>query len=154
MASGARIETDPLAVADGRRAVQLLRENAGRWGLRSRRIGMIGFSAGAMTTLEVLLGPEAAARPDFAAMIYGPMSARPVPADAPPLFLASAADDRLFANGDFGLVGAWQKAGKPVELHMYEKGGHGFGMKKQGLSSDAWPEQFWTWMRTRGLVEG
>lgn len=152
-ASGQRIETPPLAVDDGRRAVQLVRENAGRWGLRAGRIGMIGFSAGAMTTLEVVTGPGAATRPDFAAMIYGPMSAREVSADAPPVFLALAADDPVFANGDFGLVSSWKKAGRPVELHFYERGGHGFGMKQQGLSSDAWPEQFWNWMRMRGLVE-
>ena len=153
MASGARIDTFPLAVDDGRRAVQLVRENAARWGLRSGRIGMIGFSAGAMATLEVVSGQNAADRPDFAALIYGPMSARPVAADAPPLFLALAANDPLFANGDFGLVSSWKKAGRPVELHFYERGGHGFGMKKLGFSSDIWPEQFWTWMRMRGLVE-
>lgn len=152
-ASGQRISTFPLAVDDGRRAVQLVRENAARWGLRAGRIGMIGFSAGAMTTLEVTTGPNAASRPDFAAVIYGPMSAREVSADAPPVFLALAADDPLFATGDFGLVNSWKKAGRPVELHYYERGGHGFGMKKQGLSSDVWPEQFWAWMRMRGLVE-
>lgn len=152
-ASGQRIDTFPLAVDDGRRAVQLVRENAARWNLRPGRVGMIGFSAGAMTTLEVVTGPDAATRPDFAAMIYGPMGAREVSADAPPVFLALAADDPLFANGDFGLVSSWKKAGRPVELHFYERGGHGFGMKKQGLSSDAWPEQFWAWMRMRGVVE-
>jgi acetyl esterase/lipase len=154
VASGQRIGTFPLAVDDGRRAVQLVRENAARWGLRPGHIGMIGFSAGAMTTLEVATGPNAATRPDFAAMIYGPMSAREVAADAPPLFLALAADDPLFGNADFGLVSSWKKAGRPVELHFYERGGHGFGMKKQRLSSDAWAEQFWAWMRMRGLVEG
>jgi acetyl esterase/lipase len=152
IASGQQISTFPFAVDDGRRAVQMVRENAGRWGLRTDRIGMIGFSAGAMTTLEVILGPDAASRPDFAAMIYGPMSARPVPKDAPPLFLALAADDPLFSNGDFGLVSAWKKAGKPVELHFFEQGGHGFGMSRKGLSSDLWPEQFLAWMRVRGMV--
>lgn len=152
-ASGQRIGTFPLAVDDGRRAVQLVRENAARWNLRPGRVGMIGFSAGAMTTLEVATGSSAASRPDFAALIYGPMSARDVDTDAPPLFMALAADDPLFANGDFGLVNSWKKAGRPVELHFYERGGHGFGMKKQGLSSDVWPEQFWAWMRMRGLVE-
>lgn len=152
-ASGQRIGTFPLAVDDGRRAVQLVRENAARWNLRPGRVGMIGFSAGAMTTLEVATGSNAASRPDFAALIYGPMSARDVDTDAPPLFMALAADDPLFANGDFGLVNSWKKAGRPVELHFYERGGHGFGMKKQGLSSDVWPEQFWAWMRMRGLVE-
>lgn len=151
-ASGARIGTFALAVDDGRRAVQLVREQAANWGVRADRIGMIGFSAGAMATLEVVSGLDATSRPDFAAMIYGPMGARPVAADAPPLFLAIAADDPLFANGDFGLVGAWQQARRPVELHFYERGGHGFGMKQQGLSSDRWPEHFWSWLRMRGLV--
>jgi acetyl esterase/lipase len=153
MASGARIGTFPLAADDGRRAVQLLRQNASRWGVNGGRIGMIGFSAGAMATLEVVSSPAATDRPDFAAIIYGPMGARPVAADAPPLFLALAADDPLFGDGDFGLVSSWKKAGRPVELHFYERGGHGFGMKKQALSSDIWADQFWAWMRMRGLVE-
>lgn len=42
--------------------------------------------------------------------------------------------------------------GRPVEVHFYERGGHGFGMKQQALSSDLWAEQFWAWMRMRGLV--
>jgi acetyl esterase/lipase len=153
MASGKPIPTFPLAIDDGRRAVRIVRENAARWGLRPDRIGMIGFSAGAMTTLEVVLGPDPASRPDFAGIIYGPMSARPVPSDAPPLFVALAADDPLFAHGDFGLVSAWKKAGKPVELHFFGQGGHGFGMARQGLTSDLWSEQFLAWMRMRGLIE-
>jgi acetyl esterase/lipase len=152
MASGKAIGTFALAVEDGRHALRMVRENAGRWGLRPDRIGMIGFSAGAMTTLEVVLGPDPASRPDFAGIVYGPMSARPVPNDAPPLFVALAADDPLFAHGDFGLVSAWQKAGKPVELHMFGQGGHGFGMVKQGLTSDLWSEEFLAWMRMRGLL--
>jgi acetyl esterase/lipase len=153
MGSGAAVGTHPFAVDDGRRAVRLVRENAGQWGVRPDRIGMIGFSAGAMTTLEVVLGPDPAARPDFAGLIYGPMGARPVPADAPSLFVALAADDPLFGHGDFGLVSAWQKAGKPVELHMFGQGGHGFGMAKQGLTTDLWSEDFLAWMRMCGLLE-
>jgi acetyl esterase/lipase len=153
MASGKAIGTFPLAIDDGHRAMQIVRENAGRWGLRPDRIGMIGFSAGAMTTLEVVLGPDPASRPDFAGIIYGPMGERPVPGDAPPLFVALAADDPLFAHGDFGLVSAWQKSGRPVELHFFGKGGHGFGMARQGFTSDLWSEQFLAWMRMRGLIE-
>jgi acetyl esterase/lipase len=153
MKSGKPISTPSEAIDDGRRAVQLVRENAGRWGLRPDRIGMIGFSAGAMTTLETVLGPNSASRPDFAGIIYGPMGARSVPADAPPLFVALAADDPLFAHGDFGLVSAWQKAGKPVELHFFAKGGHGFGMARQGATSDLWSEEFLAWMRMQGLIE-
>lgn len=153
MKSGKPISTPSEAIDDGRRAVQIVRENAGRWGLRPDRIGMIGFSAGAMTTLETVLGPTPASRPDFAGIIYGPMGARTVPDDAPPLFVALAADDPLFGHGDFGLVSAWQKAGKPVELHMFGQGGHGFGMATQRVTSDLWSEEFLAWMRMRGLIE-
>jgi acetyl esterase/lipase len=153
MASGRSIATSPLAIDDGRRAVRMVRENAARWGIHPNRIGMIGFSAGAMTTLEVVLGPDAGSRPDFAGIIYGPMGARPVPSEAPPLFVALAADDPLFGHGDFGLVSAWQQAGKPVELHMFAQGGHGFGMTRQSLTSDLWSEEFLAWMRMRGLIE-
>jgi hypothetical protein len=48
---------------------------------------------------------------------------------------------------------AWQKAGKPVELHMFAQGGHGFGMTRQSLTSDLWSEEFLAWMRMRGLIE-
>lgn len=152
-AAGKVVTTPALPVDDGRRALRLVRENAARWGLRGDRIGMIGFSAGAMTTLEVALGTDPASRPDFAAMIYGPVSARAVPGDAPPLFLALAADDPLFGHSDLGLFGAWQKAGRPAELHVFGQGGHGFGMTRQGLTSDLWADEFLAWMRMRGLLQ-
>ena len=152
IASGKVISTFPLAIEDGRRAMQLVRENAARWGVRRDRIGMIGFSAGAMTTLQVVLGGDAASRPDFAGIIYGPMGDVAVPEDAPPLFVALAADDPLFGKGDFGLVSAWKKAGKAVELHFYERGGHGFGMSTQGSTSDLWADQFVAWLRMRRFV--
>lgn len=152
IASGKVISTFPLAIEDGRRAMQLVRESAARWGVQRDRVGMIGFSAGAMTTLQVVLGADAASRPDFAGIIYGPMGEVAVPANAPPLFVALAADDPLFGKGDFGLVSAWQKAGRPVELHFYERGGHGFGMAKQGGTSDLWADQFVAWLRMRGLI--
>jgi hypothetical protein len=71
----------------------------------------------------------------------------------PVLAVALAADDPLFAHGAFGLVSAWHKAGKPVELHFFGQGGHGFGMARQSLTSDLWPDEFLAWMRMRGLIE-
>ncbi len=150
--AAARTPTFPLAIDDARRAMQLVRDNATRFQLKPGRIGMLGFSAGAMTTLEVVMHPDASSKPDFAGMIYGPLSARPVPADAPPVFLALAADDPLFSNGDFGLVEAWLKARKPVEFHLYGQGAHGFGMKQQNLTSDLWQGQFLAWLKMRGLT--
>jgi hypothetical protein len=50
------------------------------------------------------------------------------------------------------LHGQWQAAGHPVELHIYSKGGHGFGMRKQGLPTDAWIERFYDWLGTQGMT--
>jgi len=47
---------------------------------------------------------------------------------------------------------AWHRAGMPVELHVFVKGAHGFGIRKQNLPSDAWPELFHTWLEAQGLV--
>jgi acetyl esterase/lipase len=80
------------------------------------------------------------------------VTAEKVPAGAPPAFIVLAANDDLFAHGDYGLIGAWQKAGAPVEFHLYGEGDHGFGMRKQGKTSDLWFDQFLAWMRMRGLL--
>lgn len=144
--------TPPLAIADGLAAVRLVRERAAEWGVDPKRVGLMGFSAGAMTALGTAMAPNAAARPDFIAPIYPPMHAQPVPGDAPPMFLALALDDRLMANGDYGLLTAWQRAGRPVEAHFYERGDHGFGSRKQGTTSDGWFDQFMAWLGSRGLL--
>ncbi|MBC3940231.1 alpha/beta hydrolase fold domain-containing protein [Sphingomonas sp. DOAB1063] len=138
-------------IADARAAVALVRARADGWKIDPARIGMIGFSAGAMTTMATAL-----AAPDtrlaFVAPIYGSMEAVPVPAGAPPLFAVLAADDPLFANKGFGLVEAWQKAGRPVEFHLYQGGGHGFGLGKTGTTSTGWFEDFMHWLDANQLL--
>jgi acetyl esterase/lipase len=84
-----------IAFADGQQAVRFLRRNAARYGIAPDRIGMIGFSAGAMTVMGTVLAADPAARPDFAAPIYGAMDPVQVPPDAPPLFIAAAQNDEL-----------------------------------------------------------
>ena len=138
--------SQPLAVADGQAAMRMVRAQASRWGVDPKRIGFVGFSAGAMTALRVALADQPDSHPDFLGLIYGPMEEVQVPADAPPLFSALASDDGLFGKGGFGLVRSWQQASKPVELHFYERGGHGFGMGKAGTTSPGWKEQFLAWM--------
>ncbi len=137
---------------DGKQAVRLLRARSEEWRIDPRRIGFLGFSAGAELTLEVSLSPDLVARPDFVGVIYGPMTAVEVPPDAPPMFNALAADDPLFGNSDLGIIRSWMRAGRPVEFHMYEKGYHGFGMTPKGTSSDLWIEQFYRWLEMRGLL--
>ena len=77
----------------------------------------------------------------------------PAPADAPPLFIALAADDPLFASQDFGLVQSWKTAKRPVELHYYEQGGHGFGMYPKETTSTGWFDAFVSWMKMHGLLK-
>jgi acetyl esterase/lipase len=141
----------PLAVMDAVTALAYVRAHAADWHIDPHRVGLLGFSAGAMTVLEATL-QAGAPRPDFLGLIYGPMTSVTPPAAAPPLFLAIAADDRLFGNSGFGIVDAWKQAGAAVELHLYEKGGHGFGLHRQGTSSDYWLDTFVHWLTARGLL--
>jgi acetyl esterase/lipase len=74
------------------------------------------------------------------------------PLDAPPLFLLCAADDEMASRASLILYSAWKAAHRPVELHIYAGGGHGFGMKPQGLPCDTWLERFADWMRGLGYT--
>jgi len=143
------------AVADGLQAVSLVRQQAADWGLAPDRIGILGFSAGAMVALGVATQYEPASRPDFAAPIYGTgVDAAAIPGDAPPLFIVAAGDDPLLpAEGSARLYTAWKTAGHPAELHLYAQGGHGFGMKKQGPPVDTWIDRLGEWLRMQGLLE-
>lgn len=148
-------EVRPLAVADGHEAVKVVRRRAAEWGIDPQRIGMMGFSAGAMLTLGLITKNDAESRLNFAAPIYGPVREEfTVPAAAPPIFLAVTDDDELAAKSCVTLYLAWKEAGRPVELHIYAQGGHGFGMRKQGLPVDSWIERFDEWLQAQGLKEG
>mgnify|MGYP003803393347 CR=1 FL=1 len=67
-------------------------------------------------------------------------------------FVALAADDGLFSNTGFGLVESWQKAGRPVEFHYYEQGGHGFGMYQKETTSTGWFDAWVSWLRMHGYL--
>lgn len=142
----------PLIRADGQQAVRLVRQRAAEWGVRPDRIGIMGFSAGGSVTSAVALHYDAGSRPDFAAPIYGGHSGEGIaPDDAPPLFLVHADDDPLVPSAaSLRLYNIWKAAGRPVELHIYQRGGHGFGMNKQGLPVDGWIERFGEWLGTQG----
>ena len=143
----------PFAVADAQMALKMVRSNADEWGYDADKIGMLGFSAGAITALGVTLSEDdGAPKPNHLGYIYGPMNAVEVPEQAPPMFAALAADDGLFAGQGFGIVEAWQSAGIPVEMHYYQSGGHGFGSYKRGVPSDDWFDQFMRWMEAQDLL--
>lgn len=144
-----------IAVEDASEAVRLIRNRAEQFGIEADRVGMIGFSAGAVTSFGVVLQAAESAHPDFLASIYGfTMMEEPVmPAEAPPLFLVAAQDDGLItAAHNQQIYGLWVDGNRPIELHLYEKGGHGFGMRPQGLPVDAWPIAFEAWLDSQGLM--
>jgi acetyl esterase/lipase len=144
----------PLIVADGLQAVKLVRRHAAEWGIASDKVGIMGFSAGGHLTTGVALTYTADSRPDFAAPIYSsPYEDISVPADAPPLFIAVAHDDAFAASASVPLYSAWNAAGRSAELHIYSKGGHGFGMHKQGLPSDNWIDRFGEWLQAQGVLD-
>jgi acetyl esterase/lipase len=117
------------------------------------RIGMIGFSAGAITTMGVVMIDSSADRPSFAAPIYGAMDNKTPPADAPPLFIAVTEDDPAVpATESMAIFARWNAALLPAELHVYEKGGHGFGMMHKGLPVDGWTAAYEAWLRSHGWL--
>lgn len=142
-----------VAVDDAAQAVRLVRAGADKYGVVPDRIGMMGFSAGAMTTMGVVLEGDAATRPNFAAPIYGAMPPAPVPKDGPPIFIAVAADDKTVAAAkSIEMFEAWQRAGLASELHIYETGGHGFGLGKPGTATTSWTGTFAAWLAAHQLV--
>jgi acetyl esterase/lipase len=141
-----------VAATDGRRALALVRERAGEFGLKDERIGMVGFSAGAFLTADVAVEPGGAPLA-FAAPIYGgETSGRPVPADAPPLFTCIAQDDRMLFKVVEGLYADWSNADRPAELHIFPHGGHGFGMVKQNKPIDRWLGLMEAWLADLGYL--
>lgn len=143
----------PFALADGCQAIRLVRQQATAWGLDPHRIGMVGFSAGGRLLATVLAGYDQSSRPDFAGFIYGGLWEEfPAPADAPPLFVAAADDDTWSAPLCVRLYQRWKEGGHPAELHIYAKGGHGFGLRTQGLPTDSWIERFGEWLALQGLI--
>ena len=138
---------------DGRRAIELVRERAERFGVRPDAVGMIGFSAGAFLAVDITLDPGAD-QLAFVAPIYGGETrGMAVPSDAPPLFTAVAQDDPLVKIVE-GLHADWSAADRSSELHVFARGAHGFGMIRQGLPSDRWTDLCGAWLDDLGLARG
>lgn len=138
-------------ITDVEAAYSMILKRADEWGVDPERIGMIGFSAGAGLTLATALQSD---KVDLAFIgpIYGGMNAVDVPKDAPPMFAAIAADDFLF-NGKFGLIESWYEAGIPVEFHLYQNGGHGFGLGNPDRTSNKWFDSFMYWLDVNGFLK-
>ncbi len=144
--------TPPQSFDDAQAALRLVRASAAKWRIDPKRVGMVGFSAGSILSLSTVLS-NAAEKPDFVGLIYPPMVAVDVPKNAPPAFVVIAVDDPLFGGRGYGLADSWTRAGRPVEMHAYQKGGHGFGMGAPGTTTLGWASGFIDWLRMNGLLK-
>ena len=146
-----------LSIDDGLKAMTYLRSHAKELNINPANIGFMGFSAGGAVTMGVAYTATEATLPNFLVAVYPWADAMPVQVpteNAPPLLVVCATDDPLnLAAPAVDLYTAWQEKKRPVALQMYSKGGHGFGMRKQGLPSDGWIQRFYEWIVAEGLVK-
>lgn len=129
---------------DAEAAYDMVVDRAEEWGVDTDRLGMMGFSAGAGLTMHATLNSQSMDLA-FIGPIYGGMEAVEVPEDAPPMFNVIAANDFLF-SGQFGVIKSWFEADVPVEFHLYQNGGHGFGLGNPDRTSNQWFDAFVHWL--------
>src|SRR5262249_42309994 len=147
---------------------------ASDWSVDSKRIGVLGFSAGGHLAAWAATNPDkrsyetidaidqVSCRPDFAVLIYpGGVVKRNstelspeirIGADTPPSFLVHAANDA--ADNSLYMYLALRKAKVPAELHLYGSGGHGFGMRPGTKPAASWPKRCEDWLRDQGILKG
>ncbi|MFC3416375.1 alpha/beta hydrolase [Algoriphagus hitonicola] len=135
---------------DAEAAYAMIIDRAEEWGVDISRIGMIGFSAGAGLTMHSILNSKTM-KLAFIGPIYGGMGPVEVPENAPPMFNVIASDDFLF-RGQFGLIESWYNAGKPIEFHLYQDGGHGFGLGNPNRTSNRWFDAFMHWLEVNQFL--
>ena len=146
----------PLVIADGRNAIAWVRKHAAEYKIEANKVGIMGFSAGGTVASSTLFGYTKENRPDFAAPIYPFFPSAMIGSvanDAPPIFIVTATDDGFgLAPHSIDLYNKWLSTKHDAELHMYARGNHGFGMRKQNLPTDNWIERFYEWLGVQGLL--
>jgi acetyl esterase/lipase len=152
-----------------------VRSKAKEWGVDPKRIGILGFSAGGHLAARTAYGDgkrqydridktdEVSCRPDFAILVYPAYLTNDkkdtlkaeivVTKDSPPAFLAHAKDDPVTYKSSELLAEALKKVKVPAELRLYEKGGHGYGLRKTKEPCTAWNERCAEWLKSRKLLE-
>jgi acetyl esterase/lipase len=163
-----------LPLQDAQRALRLVRARAGEWKIDPRRVGVIGFSAGAHLSAALSThfdrpayaradeADDLSCRPDFAMLIYpggmlAPESDRlsaelPVGAQAPPTFLVQTQDDPVRVENSLAYYAALEAANVPVEMHLYPTGGHGYGLRHLPHAVGTWPARAVEWMQSLGVL--
>jgi acetyl esterase/lipase len=165
------------ALQDAQRALGMVRAHAAEWKIDPNRVGVLGFSAGGhlsaalSTHYDHRLYPlvdsadELSCRPSFAVVVYPGYLAQeehrfaftpdiPVTSQTPPTFLVQAEDDPVHVENSTAYFLALKNAGVPVEMHLFAKGGHGYGLRRTALPITAWPDLVESWLRTTGMISG
>lgn len=140
-----------MAGDDGRRAIEYVRKNASKWKVDPDKIGMIGFSAGGMLTLDVAFNHTAECKPNVIGVIYGAFGAKGVPTDPMPMFMASSQNEAL--GGAAALYASWCDAKLPAEIHSFTGASHGFGYRNNGDSVNIWIELFYNFLKKTGFIK-
>jgi endo-1,4-beta-xylanase len=155
-------------VLDGKRAIQVIRSRAAEWKLNPDRVGFIGFSAGSSLGRSVAATsgggePNASdpvgrfsSRPDYLGLVYGPGRASPGESlkSFPPTFLMVAAGDKSAALGSAQLFMDLTQAGAVAELHIYQKGNHGFGSGFGSGTFSDWMPRLEHFLKQGGFLPG
>lgn len=152
-----RKEMEPIRLLmnnDAAAALAYVQQHAAAYKVHPQKIGIIGFSAGGSMAIRLATHKDQSSRPNFIALIYSvynPALYDPVPADAPPAFIACATDDALAPpTNSTRLYDAWVVAKRPAELHIYAKGGHGL---RNSVASSNWLTRFEEWLAGRDLSD-
>ncbi len=169
------LEKHAAALQDAQRAIGLVRSRASEFAIDPQRLGVLGFSAGGHlgAALSASAGQrtyppvddadKVSCRPDFSVLIYpayltlkdqndkiNPETA--VSSNTPPTFMAITQDDPVRVENVLFYSLALKQSGVPFELHVYPKGGHGYGLRRTDNPVTAWPDRAADWMRSRGLL--
>lgn len=148
------VEVVHMGIADMQQAILMIRENAEAWGIDPSRVGAMGFSAGGGVAVGAAVTENYEdGAPDFLMTLYGPSLVDVhVPEHAPPLFMAVGSEHFNVTNGLVALLTVWKKAGKPVELHVYDGVRGGFDLSERGQPVDGWNERLQDWLVAREII--
>jgi acetyl esterase/lipase len=154
---------------DAQRAMRLIRSRAPEWNIDTNRLGIMGFSAGGEVASLLVYSPTAgdATAPDpidrldafanFQVVVYpGPLGIPDkIGNDAPPAFFVIANDDTSHMGAILKLVEIYHEAKRPMEVHIYERGGHGFNMggRSKLASIHTWPQRLTDWINDNHILQ-
>lgn len=169
------LEKHAAPLQDAQRAIGMMRSRASEWKVDPKRVGILGFSAGGHLATMALTSDgtrsypadpvidAASPVPDFGVLVYAAYLLDETNPDVlspeiqvtdrtPPAFLVVAHDDEKFVEGSARFYIEMRRKNRPCELHIFAKGGHGFGFKNTPEEILQWPALAGKWMEVEGFL--